>query len=240
MPTIDLHNGRCEDVLPGLRSVDLVLTDPPYGDTSLEWDERQDTWATLIPCDQFWCWGSFRYFRAARFTGWRLAQEIVWEKHNGSGSAADRFRRVHEIAAHFYRGEWRGKYRKPVHTHDATARAVRRKQRPPHWGYIEDSTYKSEDGGPRLMRSVWYARSCHGSAIHPTQKPVEVLKPLIEFSCPPGGTVLDPFMGSGSTGEAALSLGRNFIGIEADKGYFDSAKARLERFGGLPDLLGNV
>jgi site-specific DNA-methyltransferase (adenine-specific) len=213
--------------LPTLPHVDLVLTDPPYGDTSLAWDTAQDAWAQLISCDQFWCWGSFRYFRSVQFPGWKLAQEVVWEKHNGSGSAADRFRRVHEIAAHFYRGEWGALYRKPQYTNDATARAVRRKQRPPHWGFIEDSTYKSEDGGPRLMRSVFYARSCHGHAIHPTQKPIEVLKPLIEFSCPPGGTVLDPFMGSGSTGEACRQLGRKFIGIEADPLYFVKARNRL-------------
>jgi len=230
-PDIDLHFGRCEDILPTLPPVDLVLTDPPYGDTSLAWDTAQDAWARLIQCSQFWCWGSFRYFRAAQFPGWKLAQEIVWEKHNGSGSAADRFRRVHEIAAHFYRGEWRDLYRKPQFTQDATARAVRRKQRPPHWGFIEDSTYKSEDGGPRLMRSVFYARSCHGHAIHPTQKPIEVLKPLIEFSCPPGGTVLDPFMGSGSTGEACRQLGRKFIGIEADPLYFVKAENRLRERG---------
>ncbi len=224
---VTLHLGRCEDILPSLPKVDLVLTDPPYGDTSLAWDKLQDRWVDAIPCDQFWCWGSFRYFRAARFDGWKLAQEVIWEKHNGSGSSADRFRRVHEIAAHFYRGEWRDLPRQPVYTNDATARSVRRKQRPPHWGFIEDSTYISQDGGPRLMRSVFYARSCHGSAIHPTQKPVEVLKPLIEFSCPPGGTVLDPFMGSGSTGEACRQLGRKFIGIEADPVYFFRAKARL-------------
>ena len=62
---------------------------------------------------------------------------------------------------------------------------------------------------------------------HPTIKPVEILQNLIVNSSNPGGTILDPFMGSGSTGVASKDTGRNFIGIELDKGYFDTAKARI-------------
>lgn len=62
---------------------------------------------------------------------------------------------------------------------------------------------------------------------HPTIKPVDILQNLIVNSSSPGAVVLDPFMGSGSTGIACKSTGRNFIGIELDKGYFDTAKARI-------------
>lgn len=62
---------------------------------------------------------------------------------------------------------------------------------------------------------------------HPTIKPVEILQNLIVNSSNPGDVVLDPFMGSGSTGIACNNTGRNFIGIELDKGYFDTAKARI-------------
>ena len=62
---------------------------------------------------------------------------------------------------------------------------------------------------------------------HPTIKPVEILQNLIVNSSSPGDVVLDPFMGSGSTGVACNNTGRNFIGIELDKGYFDTAKARI-------------
>lgn len=224
---VKLYHADCADVLPFLAPVDCVITDPPYGDTSLPWDVFTDSWVNLLPADQFWVFGSLRYLLRADFTGWKLAQDIVWEKHNGTGMANDRFRRVHEIAAHFYRGEWKDIYHQPVYTPDATPRSVRRKKRPAHWGEIGEGVYESQDGGPRLQRSVIYARSCHGNAIHPTQKPVEILRNLIEFSCPPGGTVLDPFMGSGSTGEATRELGRQFIGIERDPGYFAAASARL-------------
>lgn len=64
---------------------------------------------------------------------------------------------------------------------------------------------------------------------HPTQKPVKVLSRLIEVASNKGDVVLDPFMGVGSTGEAAISLGRNFIGFEANKEYFSAASSRLAK-----------
>lgn len=64
--------------------------------------------------------------------------------------------------------------------------------------------------------------------LHPTQKPVELLKYLIEKSSNENDTVLDPFMGSGSTGVAANELNRKFIGIELDEKYFNIAKERIE------------
>ena len=63
---------------------------------------------------------------------------------------------------------------------------------------------------------------------HTCQKPVQILERLIRVSCKPGGTVLDCFMGSGSTGVACVNMGRDFIGVELDKGYFDIAKQRIE------------
>src|SRR5690606_34525296 len=143
------------------------------------------------------------------------------EKHNGSNSFADRFRRVHEVAAQFYRSDarWTDVYRKPLYTNDARARVVRRKKPPPQWGEFGESSYVSEDGGPRLMRSVMFYRSMHGEADHPTQRPVAAMAPLIEYSCPLGGTVLDPFIGSGTTAHAALQLGMSCIGIELNPEY---------------------
>lgn len=64
--------------------------------------------------------------------------------------------------------------------------------------------------------------------VHPAQKPVDMLEALVRKT-PENGTVLDPFMGSASTGVAALQQGRNFIGIEMDRSYFDIACARIEQ-----------
>ncbi len=64
---------------------------------------------------------------------------------------------------------------------------------------------------------------------HPTEKPVELMEVLIKNSSNEGDTVLEPFMGAGSTGVAAKKLGRNFIGIEIDEKYFNIAKERIEK-----------
>ena len=67
-----------------------------------------------------------------------------------------------------------------------------------------------------------------GNKQHPTEKPIELMKILIENSSNENDTVIDPFMGAGSTGIACKELNRNFIGIELDKQYFDIAKKRIE------------
>src|SRR6185437_2647863 len=158
-------------------SIDCILTDPPYGETSLPWDRWPAGWPKLLrrvlkPSGSMWVFGSQRMFWDNRgdFDGWRFAQDIVWEKHNGSGFHADRFKRVHEIAVQFYcdTAPWADVYKDPQFTNDATARTVRRKGRPTHMGHIEAGSYESFDGGPRLMRSVIFVRSEHGRADHPT------------------------------------------------------------------------
>jgi site-specific DNA-methyltransferase (adenine-specific)/modification methylase len=64
--------------------------------------------------------------------------------------------------------------------------------------------------------------------VHPTQKPLRVLRRLVELASSPGDVVLDPFMGVGSTGVAALELGRRFVGIELEPAYVDAARRRLD------------
>lgn len=236
---VTLYHGDCRAVLASAwvgELVDLIVADPPYGDTSLSWDHHVEGWLSycrprLQPHGSLWCFGSLRFFMAADFRGWKLAQELVWEKHNGSNFHADRFRRVHELAAQFYsdRTRWEQVWKAPVTTPDATARTVRRKERTPHTGEIANSTYVSEDGGPRLMRSVLRVRSCHGGAEHPTQKPVGIIDPLLEYSLKPGGVVLDPFAGSGSTLVAAKLRGARAVGIEIDERYCEVAARRLSQ-----------
>jgi site-specific DNA-methyltransferase (adenine-specific) len=215
---------------------DLVIADPPYGQTSLAWDRWKKDWPSWVPGSSMWCFGTLRMFldHAAEFAGWQLSQDVIWEKHNGSNFHADRFRRVHEQVAHFYRGDWSDVYKSPRFTMDATARTVRRKGRPPHTGHIEASAYESFDGGPRLQRSVIRQASAHGYAENETQKPVGILTPLIEYGCPPGGLVLDPFMGSGSTLIAARDSGRRAIGIDIREDQCEIAARRCQWLSELP------
>lgn len=234
---IQLYHGDCRVVLPALGQVaDVCVTDPPYGETKLAWDRWPDGWVgavglALPEVTSLWCFGSLRTHLAhhREFMGWTHAQEIVWEKHNGSGFAADRFRRVHELAVHWYRGRWSDLWRQPQHTMDAARRSLRRTTSPAHTGTIGGAVYTSEEGGPRLMRSVLRVRSMHGRALHPTEKPPGILEPLIAYSCPPGGVVLDPLAGSGATLLAARNLGRRAVGVEADERYCEIAARRLEQ-----------
>lgn len=239
--TVTLYHGDCRELLTELGPADCIVADPPYGETSLGWDRWPADWLLLaaVRADSLWCFGSFRTFleHADEFrrADWKLSQDIVWEKHNGSGFHADRFKRVHEQVTHWYRGDWASAYHEAPTTPDATARTVRTKGRPVHMGDLKRTTYTVEDGGPRLMRSVIYVRSMHGRAIHPTEKPVGILTPLIEYACPPGGLVIDPFAGSGSTLEAARMTGRRAIGVEVDERYCELAARRLSQgdlFGG--------
>jgi site-specific DNA-methyltransferase (adenine-specific) len=229
-----LYHGDFRELAPSLGIVaDLVMADPPYAETSLEWDRWPEGWvdvaATLAP--QMWCFGSMRMFfdRLRDFDGWQFAQDTIWEKHNGSNMQNDRFRRMHELALHFYRGEWSRLHKEPQFTNDATARTVRRKHRPGHWGEIGEGAFASEDGGPRLMSSVIFARSCHGYATNETQKPEAIVSPLLQYSCPPGGLVVSAFAGSGTDLLVARKTGRRAIGFEMRESQCEDAALRLSQ-----------
>jgi site-specific DNA-methyltransferase (adenine-specific) len=80
----------------------------------------------------------------------------------------------------------------------------------------------------RIMHGGVVNADGHGiKRVHPTQKPVELMRRIIEDFTKPGDTVLDPFMGSGTTGVACVRAGRNFIGIEIDGGYAEIARKRI-------------
>ncbi len=235
-----VSHGDCRQLMPAAGPYDMILADPPYGDTSLGWDRRVEGWLqvahqSLKPTGSMWVFGSMRFFMLTaedfRAAGWRYAQDVVWEKHNGSGFLADRFKRVHEHAVHFYRrgDRWAGVYNDVQKTYDAVQRIVKRKKgRPAHMGKIEQAPYQSEDGGPRIMRSVIAVRSTHGRAIHPTEKPVSLLDILIRTSAPPQGLVGDWFAGSGAACEAAILAGRRYVGCDVDGAMVDKANARLD------------
>lgn len=229
---ITLYCGDVRDVLPKLNDVfDACVTDPPYGKTSLPWDKWPDGWPELVKAyaPQLWCFGSMKMFleKVSQFSGWRYAQDLIWEKHNGSSSHADRFRRVHEIALHFYQGEWKAKFINPQYTHDAVKKRIHRKKKPQHWNDIGGHHFESQEGGPRLLTSVIYARSCHGRAVNETQKPEEIVAPLVDYSVPPRGTVLDCFAGSGTTLAVAKRSGRRAVGIEIREEQCQAIVARL-------------
>lgn len=235
--SVKLYLGDMQEVLPDLGiTVDLVCTDPPYQETSLAWDRWPDGWPALAAtcARSMWAFGSLRMLldRGPEFTqaGWRLSQDVVWEKRNGTGVSPDRFRRVHEHAVHWYQGPWREIHhdtpRMPAQF-DARGRTASRSAAPvTHTGTI--GTHQYEDDGLRLARSVQRHPSVR-RGLHPTQKPAPLLNLLINYACPPGGLVLDPFAGSGSTLDAARQAGRRATGIEAREDYCHAAAQRLSQ-----------
>jgi site-specific DNA-methyltransferase (adenine-specific) len=232
---VSIYHGNALEIAPQLGRFELVMADPPYGDTSLDWDRWPQGWPSLMlgKAPQMWMFGSLRMLlkHGEELAGWRMAQDIVWEKHNGTGMQKDRFRRVHELVVHFYQGKWGALPLRPpvVQVHEARPRrGLVRSNKPQHWaGVARDVGYDYK--GTRLQRSVIKARNCHHHALHPTQKPEKILAALLGYSVPVGGSVLDPFAGSGSTLLAARALGLWAVGIERDEAFCEVAARRLEQ-----------
>lgn len=225
-----LYIGDCREILPELAiTPSVVIADPPYGETSLAWDRWPFGWIAALPASvrQLWCFGSMRMFLEQRdeFTGWKYGQEVVWEKQNGSGFAADRFKRVHEMTTQWYRGQWGDLTLNPQYTSGHPRKVVKTSAQTPHTGAI--GNVRNMDTTDRLTRSVIYCNSDNGTAEHPTQKPLGILEPLIRYSTNPGDLILDPTAGAGSTLVAAKANGRRAIGIEADERYAEAAARRL-------------
>ena len=100
---VTIYLGDAREVLPSIDCGDVAatITDPPYGETSLAWDRWPPGWVAAVAAATslrapLWCFGSMRMFleHSDEFAGWAFAQDVVWEKHNGSSFHADRFRIV--------------------------------------------------------------------------------------------------------------------------------------------------
>lgn len=242
---VTLYHGDNAEILPALGvCADVAVTDPPYGETSLSWDRWPKGWPTIIAAalpevTSLWCFGSMRMFLEQRdeFAGWSFAQDVIWEKQNGTGFAADRFKRTHEHALHFYRGDWAALSVSPPQEFYGGTDKGRVNKQPNHVQHANAITNAVPwvDDGTRLIRSVLRVHNMRFRSRHPTEKPTGILDPLIAYSCPPGGTVLDPFAGSGSTLDAARCSGRKAIGVEASEAYCEVIARRLSQgslFGG--------
>jgi site-specific DNA-methyltransferase (adenine-specific) len=248
---VALYKGDCREIVPTLGlTADLIVADPPYAETSLAWDRWPDGWPSVLAsaASSMWCFGSMRMFleRTGEFVNWKLSQDIigrddegeplsgdvnvVWEKPHGAGMAADRFRRVHEHAVHWYRGPWNAVHHDPPRVPyfgEDSRHGYSRSGTDGHTGALKPG-YRWTEDGTRLMRSVIQAPTMwRRGAIHKTEKPVELLGPLIGYACPRGGIVLDPFAGSGSTAVAARMSGRRAVLIEGDEACCEAIVRRL-------------
>lgn len=230
-----LRHADCFDVLPTLRdrSVDLVLADLPYGTTQCAWD-------TEMPLERLWsqydriCRGPVVLFAQSPFDKVlgvsnikALKYEWIWEKTNATGhlNAKKAPMKAHENVLVFY--DKQPTYN-PVKTFGHVRKAAKKRGDGSEvYGKqnLEGLSYDSTERYPRSV--IKFASDKQTSNLHPTQKPLALCEYLIRTYSNPGDTVLDNCMGSGTTGVAALTLGRNFIGIERDQKYFGIAEPRI-------------
>ena len=225
-PTVTLYQGDCLEVLKDLPSgsVDCVITDPPYSEKTHR--GARTTTGTMRP-------GALRgnpglvankldfafaevdllrdVLQLARPKRW-VVMTLDWrhclplEEAPPDGLEFVRF------------GIWDKPRYCPQFTGDRPATG---------WeaiAILHPPGKKRWNGGGK--RAVWVASNEHGSP-HPAAKPLKLILQLIRDFTDPGETILDPFMGSGTTGVACVQTGRNFIGIEIDPGYFAIAERRI-------------
>jgi site-specific DNA-methyltransferase (adenine-specific) len=211
---ITIYHGDCRDVLLSLSEVDLLLTDPPYG---VSWSSGQGSMGGIVGDDgtldvdavlrlalrrlrhhrHFYVFGP--YDITALTVG--ATTELVWDKgkHSG-GDLAIPWGNSHERIAF---GVWT-----PFDSQSGTGGFAARLRR-------------------GSVLSVPRQNNGRGALTHPTEKPVMLLRQLIEASSLHGDIVLDPFLGSGTTAVAALAEGRRCIGIEVEERFCEVAAKRL-------------
>lgn len=220
-------------------SIDLVLTDPPYGTTACKWDNA-------IPFEPMWEQlkrvtkknGAIVLFGSQPFTSALVMSNVkmfkyewVWDKGVGSNlfQAKKAPLKQHEnilvfggknyfpIMTKKDKPQKQGIYRTTDDTSDVTNKATKQKLAGKIYTHSYPKTIQTFLKDKRTIKQH-----------HPTQKPVALMEYLIKTYTIEGETVLDFTMGSGTTGVACKNLNRNFIGIELDETYYQIAKQRIE------------
>lgn len=155
--------------------------------------------------------------------------DLVWDKGRGVSflSANKMPMRSHEMVYVFSKAG--ATYKRVDISGDFPKWSVKREGQTAHTYGEAKKTSTSGGDGKRCIKSVVFmdGHLSRSKGQHPTEKPVELYKFLIERYCPEGGVVLDPTFGSGNSGLAAKELGRKYIGIEKNKEFFDKAKTKL-------------
>lgn len=207
-----LYHGDCLDILPRIERVDCILTDPPYGDGAGVGYGQYDK-EILGNDDPLLNAQMLRYaYHCLRKNG-TIYNFTNWKHQDFIRAYVDRYSRLklkHSVV-------W-----------DKKGMKLGAAFRPQH-----EIIMVLEKGKPTYQRKDFadvqtFPTVNHTAATHPHEKPLGLLKGMLAHSTQHGDTVLDPFMGSGSTGVACAMMGRKFIGIELDDTYFDMACRRIE------------
>lgn len=221
---------RMQEIADG--SIDLICADLPYGTTDCKWD-------TVIPFDLMWR----HFWRVTRpnaaivltasqpFTSALIMSQVskfktswVWNKKQSGGFATAKYHplKVTEDVVVF--GKGRVTYNPAMRKGVMRKKGGSKKQNEVQSGLkIGHHTFSDQYYPVNIIEMV----NPRTGAVHPTQKPVGLMEYLILTYSNPGETVLDPTMGSGTTGVACVNTGRQFIGIERDPTYFAIAERRI-------------
>ena len=243
---IKLIHGDCIEEMKKLpdNSVDLCLTDPPYGTTACKWDK-------LIPFESMWVQlkrivknnGAICLFGSEPFSSNLRMSNIknygydwIWYKNTQTGMAFAKYQpmRSYECIIVFYYSR-PNFYHQKMKSRTENIETLQGKTRSRRGGFKSDhlpniKTYNisfSKQVNPRNVLEFNSVNNANGLKLVPTQKPVPLLEYLIKTYTLEKETVLDFTMGSGSTGVAAKNLSRKFIGIEKEKKYYDIAVGRV-------------
>lgn len=241
---MQLLQGDCLELMKDIPdgSIDMILCDLPYGTTHNKWD-------SVIDLDRMWsqykriikpngCIALFAQTPFDKVLGVSnlsmLKYEWIWEKTMATGFLNSHFApmKCHEnvlifskAAATFVRDRSHAMAYNPQMTAGDPYKVINNTK---STNYNINKIVTTDNPGYRYPRDV--IRLPHDKrGLHPTQKPVPLLEYLIKTYTDPGQVVLDNCMGSGSTGVACVNTGRDFIGIELDPGYFETAKNRIEK-----------
>ena len=238
--------GDCLELYKNIepKSIDLILTDLPYGTTACKWD-------TIIPFDKLWEMvnyllkpnGAFITTASQPFTSALVMSntkmfkyELIWDKQRTSNPMLAKVQpmKTHENILIFGNGIYN-----PQFTERKNKETIKRDKRKN--GYNNSSSehfelkytqrnsneYKYPESVIRQKRDNGNNQFVKGLVKHPTQKPIALFEYLLKTYSNEGMTIFDPCMGSGTTGVACKNLNRNFIGIEKDENYFKIAEQRI-------------
>lgn len=250
-----IYNGDCVEILNtevDKASVDLIFADPPYNlsGNGLKW-ERKKVGGDWYMVDE--CWDKMAASEYVQFTERWICACLEVLKSTGSIYIACSYHNIGEVMVilkqfgfkinniiTWYKANPMPNMTRRVFTHSTefVVWAIKGKGWIFNYEKIKKmNPEKQKDGSQRQMRDLWELplvqgkerlRGHDGKALHPTQKPEEMLKRIILASSNEGDVVLDPFLGSGTTTYIAKKYGRFWIGIERDSGYVKIAKQRME------------
>ena len=234
---MELYNEDCLEKMKDIsnNSIDLLFCDLPYGQTGCTWDCLIDLelfWKEVnrickITCPMFFTCSTKFGVSLINSNPKNFRYDLVWIKSASCGflNAKKMPMKKHEMIYVFYR-------KLPLYDLSSHAHKFLKEQVNPRKEKGADTLYPNRCAvatinkyEPQLPNSILSVKSEKGK--HSTQKPVELISHFLKYYSKEGDTILDPTMGSGSTGIACKNLNRKFIGIELNKDIFEAARKRL-------------